>query len=392
MIDSTKQNNSKIKILFVHPSLEVGGAEDLRFITLRRLARSNRYDIKVCCIEKVGEIGEKIKGLGIEVFCLNRSAKPYNLFATISLLMYLRRNHFDIIQASLFNANFHGRIAAILARVPIIISEEHSEHYQYNSLKFLPYIWSDKILSGFTDQIICCSRNLMNSIAKREDIPLAKFFPLINTFNADKLKVNKDKLQIKRELGLTHNDIIIGNVASLTHRKGQDILIKAFSMVSDKFPLAKLIFIGAESQEFKQKLLVLIKDLDLSEKVLFLGKKDNVADYFNIMDIFVLSSVFEGLPLAMLEAMYMRVPVVAVDIGGVSEVITNDKSGILVKSNDIESLSTAIRGLLNDKEKQIKLAAQARETILKEFTSERYINRLENLYVGLGKKHGGLFE
>lgn len=384
------QDNNKIKALYIYPSLTIGGAEELRFLVLKNLLRKNNYELKVCCIENIGEIGEKIKNLGIEVFCLHKSAKPHNILATFSLIAYLTKNKFDIVQTSLFNANFHGRIAAILTGVPIIISEEHSEHYQYRTLKFLPYIWADKILSIFTSKIICCSNNLMHSICRLENIPLNKFFLLLNTFNVEKLKVTRNPLELKRELGLSNGDVVITNVASLCHRKGQDLLIKAFKAISDKFPFIKLIMLGNEVSEFKQNLTGLLRDLKLSEKVLFLGEKNNIADYLNISDIFVLSSRFEGIPLAMLEAMYMQVPVVATEVGGVAEVITHDKSGILVEPNNIGALSAAIIELLNNKEKQIRIVQEAKKLVLGRFNNERYLNQLEDLYAKLfdGKAKG----
>ena len=375
-----QDKNSKIKILYIYPSLGVGGAEELRLLALQRLQQRDTYEIKVCCIEKLGEIGEKIRDLGIEVFCLNKKAKPNNLSATLSLLKYLLRNKFDIVQTSLFHANFHGRIAAALARVPIIISEEHSEHYQYRSLKFLPYIWSDKILSIFTKKIICCSQNLMDSIAKLEGLPEKKLYLLLNTFNADKLKVTKSPGELKAELGLFDNELVIGNVASLSYRKGQDLLIKAFKIINDRLPCTRLVFVGDEVCEFKQGLLRLVSEFGLEGKVLFLGQRPNVADYLNIMDVFVLSSRFEGIPLVLLEAMYMQIPVVAARVGGVPEAIRDGKNGILTEPGNIASIANAVIKFLNDKEKRLKLSGEARRTVLEDFNAERHINRLENLY------------
>lgn len=375
--------NKKIKVLYIYPSLRIGGAEELRFLALKNMKNRECYDIKICCIEEIGEIGEKIRGLGIEVFCLNKSSKPYNLEATFSLIRYLLKNKFDIVHTSLFNSNFHGRISAFLTGVPIVISEEHSEHYQYRSLKFLPYIWSDRILSIFTDKIICCSRNLMNSIAKLEKIPSDKLFLLLNTFNAEKLKIKLEKGYVKKEVGVSNGDLIIGNVASLSPRKGQDILIKAFKLVKAKIPDAKLILIGGADIKFKEKLVRLVKKLGLDNEVLFLGKKENIADYLNIIDIIVLSSLFEGIPLVLLESMHMQVPVIATDTGGISEVIVNNQNGVLVKVNDVESLAAETVRLLKNKEERLRLANEAARTVAERFNSDRYVNKLDELYTEL---------
>jgi len=131
----------------------------------------------------------------------------------------------------------------------------------------------------------------------------------------------------------------------------------------------------------------LVKDLNLRDRVIFLGKQDKVSDYLAIFDIFALSSIFEGIPLVILEAMYMQVPVVATDTGGVSEVIVNDQNGILVEVNNADSISGAIIELLNDKTRRKRLALSGQETAIKQFGIERYMSRLEGLYTELCKKH-----
>lgn len=387
-----QENERRIKILYIYPSLSVGGAEELHFLVLKNLLEKGIYDLKVCCIEEMGEIAQRVSKLGVEVFCLNKASKPLNISATISLVKYLKKNKFDIVQTSLFNANFHGRIAAILAKVPIILSEEHSEHYQYNSIKFLPYIWADKILSVFTDKIICCSRNLMDSLAKLENIPKGKFFLLLNTFNAEKLVVKRDAKEVRVSLGLSNEDLVITNIAALSFRKGQDLLIKAFKMINDRFPHSKLIFVGSEVPYFKKELEKLTDYLGISDKIIFLGQKADIADFLNITDIFVLSSRFEGIPLVLLEAMYMQVPVVAIDVGGIREVVINDKNGILVEQYNEEALSRALAEILNNKEKRSSIGQEGRKTIIEQFDEKRYISRLEDMYSQLLKnKYEQLF-
>ena len=113
----------------------------------------------------------------------------------------------------------------------------------------------------------------MNSISKLEKIPPIKLFPLINTFNMNKLKITRAASEIKKEIGLSESDLVIGNIASLTYRKGQDILLKAFKIINEGLPSTKLIFIGGEVKEFKQKLLDLARSSGLSDKVFFLGRK-----------------------------------------------------------------------------------------------------------------------
>src|SRR3989304_3476580 len=231
--------NHKPKILFVHPSLDYGGAEDQRLTILRHINRE-KYDISICSFEGVGDIGKQIEKIGFKVHCLNKPSNPYHILTTFSLFRYLLKNRYDIVQTSLFNANFHGRIAAKLAGIPHIISEEHSEHYQYNTAKFLPYIWADKILSLFTDRIICCSKNVMDSISELEGLQRDKLQAILSVVNFSKLKISTNREEMRHHMGLSNSDIVVGNIATISPRKGHDILIKAFKLIRETLPNAKL--------------------------------------------------------------------------------------------------------------------------------------------------------
>lgn len=372
-------NSSRPKILFVHPSLDYGGAEDQRLTILRHINRE-KYDITICSLGGIGDIGKKIENVGFKVHCLNMPSNPYNILTTFSLFRYLLKNRYDIVQTSLFNANFHGRIAAKLAGIPHIISEEHSEHYQYNTVKFLPYIWSDKILSMFTDRIICCSKAVMDSILEMEGLSKDKLQAILSVVNFSKLKITIDKKEMRHRLGLNNSDIVLGNVATISPRKGHDVLIKAFKLIRESLPGAKLVIAGREDAQTKEGLLKLIKEFNLSKDIIFLGKQENLADIFNIMDIFILSSFIEGIPLAVIEAMYMNIPVIATDVGGLREIIEDGKTGMIVPSNNPQAIVNSAIDLLSNRNKTAHIVRNAKELALNRFIPQRYISEIEKCY------------
>ncbi len=371
--------SSRPRILFIHPSLEYGGAEDQRLTILKHVNR-DKYDISICCLEKVGDIGKQIEEIGFKVHCLNKPSNPYNILTTFSLFRYLLENRYDIVQTSLFNANFHGRIAAKLAGIPHIISEEHSEHYQYNTAKFLPYIWADKILSMFTDRIICCSNSVMDSISELEGLPKDKLQAILSVVNFSKLKITIDKKEMRHRLGLNNSDIVLGNIATISPRKGHGILIKAFKLIRDMLPNVKLVIAGREDPQTKEGLLKLIKEFNLSKDIVFLGKQENLANVFNIMDIFILSSFIEGIPLTVVEAMYMNIPVIVTDVGGLREIIEDGETGIIVPSNDSQSIAKAAHDLLSNTNKIANIVRNAKASALNRFIPQRYVSELEKCY------------
>ncbi len=371
--------NKKIKILYIHPKLTFGGAEAQR-LTLLKNWNLPGYEISILCIEEIGEIGAQIKKLGIPVYCLDQSSHPCNLKATFMLLLFLLRHRFDIVQTCLFNANFHGRIAAFLARIPYIFSEEHSEHYMYNSRKFIPYILMDKLLSIATKKIICCCKTLEKDIMKLEGIRPDRLTTILSTVDLDKLNPVMAPNEVRTQLKLADSDFIIGNVGSMSPRKGHEYLLQAFSLVKKKIPNTRLILIGQEDKTIKANLQRLANKFNISDSIYFLGKVKECANYYNIMDVFVLSSVSEGIPLVILEAMKMGVPVVSMEVGGISEMITHNQTGLLVAPQDVLGLSENITDLLLNKEKRVKLAAAAKERVLSRFKPDRYIKELADLY------------
>lgn len=369
----------RIKILFVHSSLEYGGAEDQRLTILKHINR-DKYDISICCLEKIGDIGKQIEKIGFRVDCLNMPAKPYNIPTTFSLFRYLLKNRCDIVQTSLFATNFHGRIAAKLAGIPHIISEEHSEHYQYTTVKSLPYIWADKILALFTDRIICCSKKVMDSISELEGLPRDKFQAILSVVNFSKLEITIDKKKMRYHLGLNDSDVVLGNIASISPRKGHAVLIKAFKLMRESLPSAKLVIAGNEDANTKAGLLKLIKELNLSKDIIFLGKQEKLANVFNVMDIFILSSFIEGIPLAVIEAMYMNIPVIATDVGGLREIIKDGETGVIVPSNDPQAMAKAVQDLLSNPNKIANIVRDAKTSAIARFVPQRYVLELEKCY------------
>jgi len=368
-----------MKILFVHPTLSFGGAEAQRLALLEKWNLSG-YQPSILCIEKKGDIGKRIEAMGIKVYCLNQPSKPYNIKATFLIWFFLLKNRFDIVQTCLFNANFHGRIAAFLAGVRFIFSEEHSEHYQYTSFKFMPNIIADNLLSKVTDSVICCCDTLKGDIAKLEKIKHSKFTTIFSSLDFDKLKQVPENGDIRKRMCFAETDFIIGNVGSMSPRKGQEYLVQAFALIAKKAPVSRLIFIGYEYEAVRNKLEILAKKLNIRGNVHFFGKQERAVDYYSIMDVFVLSSLCEGIPLVILEAMYMGVPVVSTDVGGVREIIKHNHTGILVKPQDPEAIANAVTELFFDKQKRLGMAKAAKENSLDKFKPQRYLSELEKLY------------
>ena len=365
------------RLLFLHTDLEVGGAQRMRLTALSRIDRS-KYDITICCLNRKGEFGGRAENLGFKVDTMNSSDRMCSLITTFKLLNYIRKNKFHIVHSSLFHANFHARIAAKLARVPVIVSEERGECYHYTGLKFLPYRLADRMLAIFTDKIICCSQKMKDTLRSLENIPFAKTKVIMNSINEKDLRITLPKDKMRSGLGIPCDHFIIGTVGTLSVYKAQHVLLRAFQDLEKRYPKITLLLVGGGP--LKQDLERLAQALNIREKVIFAGERQDVANLLNIMDVFALSSMSEDFPISLLEAMYLGIPSVAPRKGGISEILKDGQTGYAFSYPSHLGLAAAIEDLLKNRESAKRMAQAAREKVIANFLSRHYRIKLDTLY------------
>ena len=365
------------KIIFLHTSMGIGGAQKLRLFLLRNIDKG-RYDIKICCLGKNGIIGEEIEKLGYKVDELREDPSSKNLYITYKLYKYLIKEKPDILHCSLFNANFHGRIAGFLCRVPHLITEEHGEHFQYDGLKFLPYRLMDRILCRITDFIVCCSERLMQDIVIKERLPVKKTLTIENCVDLADCKVDTDREAIRKKHGF-NGELVFIMVSALGARKGQDCLIEGLRRIKDRGCDFKCFFAGDGPLEKSLKFKV--KNLKLDNNIIFLGVVDNISDYLNASDVFVLPSVSEGLSIALLEAMSMGLASIVTDVGSHTELIKTGFNGTVVSSGNAKELEEALVFYSKNRD-LIKAFGKRSQSIIKERYSsiDGYVRKYYELW------------
>lgn len=371
------------KIIFLFQSLEVGGAENLRLALLRHIDR-DKFDIKVCSIGEKGPVGEKIERLGYKVDALGENPDSKNLCISFKLARYLKRERPDILHSSLFNANFHGRIAGFLSRVPHVITEEHSEHFQYNGLKFLPYKLADFILAHVTDFIVCCSEGLKKDIIKKERLPVRKVITIENCIDLYGCNVRTKREEI-RNMHNIGDEIVFINVSCFSARKGHTYLIDALRDIKDMGYNFKCFFAGTGPLE--GALRKRSREAELSEEIIFLGHVDNALDYLNASDVFVLPSLFEGLSIALMEAMSIGLPCVVTSVGCNADLIKTGFNGTVISPRDKEGLRDAMLLYFNNSNLVREFGQRSRSIIKKRYSSmSDYMNKYYELWDKCGVK------
>jgi len=373
--------NNRVKILYLYENLNIGGAEQLLLTTLKYLNRNKFYPV-VYCIGEKGQISEEIEELGIKVVSLKRKVSLWNVRVIDALARIFRRENPDIVHCHLFYANYFGRIAAIFARVPIIIITEHGTSSNFK--KFYHH-WIDFLLSFFTSKIIVVSKAVQRYLARHTLILPYKTTIIYNSVDFDRFDnaYEMDKGLIRRRLGFVDSCLLIGCVSNLAPWKGQFFLLRAFAEVVKPFPNAKLGIVGRSTPCFKSQLEAFVQKNGLSENVYFLGERRDIPEILKALDIFVFPSLAEGLGISLLEAMYMGLPAVASRTEGILEIIEDNRDGILVPPGDSNALAEGIITLLKDPDKRRRICDNAAKKARSFSSPLSYIKRLESCYEDL---------
>lgn len=363
--------SKRLKLSYVINNLNVGGAEKLLLSTVKKLDKT-AFDITVFSMLSGNQLAHEFEAAGANVVYLDMTSKR-DLTGLLKLYRSFKKNKFDIVHTHLIEADIFGRYAAIFAGIPIIVSTEHSINaWKKNPtrLKSKLRLILDRIAAQRSNAIVAVSQKVKDHLVMYEQIPAKKIVVIMNG-----VEIVKAPKSLPRK---NSTNIVIGSVGRLFEEKGYEFLLKAYGRVRESIPNLSLRIAGDGPSE--QVLKKLAADLGIGPNVEFLGSIDDIPGFLNQIDIFVLSSLREGIPLSLLEAMSFGKPVIATSVGGVPEVIEDGKDGLLVESKSITQLHDAIIQLIKNERRGEILGTNARLKIVKDFDLCRTVMNLSSLY------------
>jgi len=192
--------------------------------------------------------------------------------------------------------------------------------------------------------------------------------------------------EVRRRFDLPDAGPIVGTVAVLRSQKRLDLWLEAARRVLEHLPASRFLVVG--DGPLRGDLEALGEKLGIAGRLHFAGLQEDVQPFLDVLDVFLMSSEFEGLPLALLEAMASGVPVVATSVGGIPEVIVPPGEGLLVPFGDVAGLAAAVVDLLRDTERRRKLGAAGRARVERDFGIERMAGELEEIYAEVASGSG----
>ena len=383
--------NSKTKILRIIARLNIGGPAIHTILLTEGLDKIRFESLLVAGVVSEGEgdmsyfaseCGVKpivIPGLGRKISWKDDLTALYKLFRLI------KTEKPEILHTHTAKAGTLGRVAAILSGVPHIFHTFHGHvlHSYFGKFKTKIFILIERLLARFTDKIVVVSplqyRELCHQIKvappeKFAIIPLG--FDLTQFLNSE---VHRGKL--RRELHISDDTLLVGIVGRLTAIKNHALFLRSAARVLKKVENVRFLIVG--DGELAVELKELVNKLQIQDKVIFLGWRDDMPVIYADLDLVALTSLNEGTPVSLIEAMASAKAVVATEVGGVPDIVFNGQTGILVPSGDEEKLSKAIVDLLGDAEKRRNLGERGREFVKGKFTKERLFADMARLYESL---------
>ncbi len=373
----------KINILHIYQNSRIGGVQQ-QLLSLLKAYNREVFNPFFCCFGPKEAMGREIEGIGIELTALNRFRYHRilpGIFVDLSRLM--KKKHIHIVRTHRYHPNVYGRVAAFLAGVPVIVASVH-DNYRMDKRPKRRIV--NHILSKITDKIVAVSESIKKDIVRYDKIDPSKILVIPNGVDTERFNPEGNFANIKEEFLIKDNDIVIGFVGRIVPAKGLEYLIDTLSYLKEEFKNLKLLIIGEGSlvDGLKEK----SKENNVNDSVIFTGRRRDIPDILSCIDIFVMPSIAEGLPNALLEAMAMGKPIVATEVGGIPEVIKNGSNGQLVPPRDPGALAMAIKEFIGNGQLATKMGQAARNLVLDNYSIGKTAQKWQSLYLSILKEKG----
>jgi L-malate glycosyltransferase len=377
-----KHGVPKPNVLWLIKGLGLGGAEMLLPMSLPHVDRSAfNYHVGYFLPWKDALV-PKIAAEGVPPICFD-IARHGDPRAVSRLIRYIRQHRIDLIHAHLPYPGMVARLAGRITGAKVV----YTEHNVWGRLNPLMRA-ANRVTFGMNDWAIAVSRGVANSI---RGVDKGRLSVIDNGIDCSRLAATPDEsAEVRTEFGIPASDFLIGKVANLTPKKNHENLIEAFALLHRQRPESTLLLVGQPAGR-EAALRELAVGRGVGNKVVFAGARTDVPRLVRAMDVFAISSDFEGLPIAMLEAMALAKPIVATTVGGIPGVIRDGVEGILLPPQRPDLLAAALQRLFDDRGLARTMGIRSQERVRAEYDIAQMVTKVEAIYRNVlneGRAHG----
>src|SRR6266446_2436383 len=374
----------RVNILFVIGQMGMGGSERLVHNLVLRLDRG-RFNPSVAWL--IGcEVLKEYEDLQVPLHYVPKT-KRVDFSTMQKLARIIETESIDIVNAQHFMPTIYSYYGCKLAAKKALVFTAHSRwEIEETSLKW-------RLAGGYLLRRIGASvgvsPDVSSAIQSVFKTKTSQTVTIENGVDTDLFGREKDVQGLRDSLGLADSDVVIGTVGNLKKVKNHLLLLQAFAKVAEELESVKLLIVGrgsmAESDDTEEDLRLFVNNHRLAERVLFLGYRTDIPELLQVMDIFCLTSLREGLPISIMEAMAAGLPVVGTNVQGIRDVITPNVDGILVDRSDVTALKNTLMGLIGDERRRTKLGRAGHEKAMQKYSLRRCVLEYEQLFLSLAK-------
>lgn len=363
----------KIKILQTIRQGNIGGGESHVLDLVGNLDK-NIFEPVVLSFTP-GPMVDKLNELGVKTYVLE-TQKPFNFFIWPKVKQIFQLENFDILHAHGTRAYSNTFRIAKVSGIPAIYTVHGwSFHADQNAFVKKIRLISEEFLVKQADKTICVSDS--NFAEGKRHFEMARAVVIKNGVNQQKFNPANEFRNIRKELGIDQDTLLIGFIARMTLQKDPFTLIKAAA----KIPATKNIkFLIVGDGDLKEKTVQLAQELGLSNKIIFLPFRQDIPDLLNAIDVYCLPSLWEGLSIALLEAMAMKKTIIATGVDGTKEVIQHEFNGLFIEPQNPADLANAILKVSDNNTLRTNLAHNAFNTITEDFNTDKMVKKIERIY------------
>jgi glycosyltransferase involved in cell wall biosynthesis len=394
--DSLTNLNRKIRVLLVATRLTIGGELNVILDIATYLKNHPDFEVHLAAgpvppqeVDLTYLANER--GIPfVKIPSMVTYISPWHIMrSSAELYAHMRQEKYDVVHTNNAFAGAAGRLAAVLARVPVIIHHVHGWGLQNDMSKLarMVYVASERFCAKFSSRLIAVSKpniekGLTNKICKED-----KFALIYNGINLENFQQQVDRRAVCLELGLDPECKIIGQIGRLDKQKNPLDFIRAAAIVAGKYPNVQFVIAG--DGVLRPECESLIKELNLTEKFFLLGYRNDINRLYPILALTALSSLWEGLPVVFQESMIAGKPIVANDVDGARDVIVDGKTGYLVTPHQPQEMADRILTLLKDEKLCDQMGITAKQHAQR-YSSDGMVKQIVSLYIELLKDyHGG---
>lgn len=355
-------------------SLNVGGAEILATRIARQLDAS--YRMLFVCLDELGAMGERLQSEGFDVHLLRRGSGLDSGCAR-RLAHLIQAEQVDLIHAHQYTPFFYALLSGWFRHRPGVLFTEHGRWYpDYPRRKRILF---NRLMLRSRDRVVGVGEAVRRALIDNEGLSPKRVSVVYNGINLEPYAgSSENRAEVLRDIDCAEGDLVVMQIARLDHLKDHLTALRTIDRVRKVLPSAKLVLVG-EGPE-RPKIEAEIAQRQLQSHVRLLGLRSDVARLLSVANLFLLTSISEGIPLTLIESMAAGVPIVSTDVGGVREVVDDGRTGILAPSGNDQSLADALLYLADNESLRLIMAERGRQRASQQFSERTMLESYRQLY------------